>query len=243
MGNKLIIMLDKAKTEWGLYRANPDAQDNVLKLTDECSCEAAAACQDYSTGTVADARTVASITYDGVVYPTPTGALAKSGLQAFIQSIIDTKEVDGYVKVTYVGTTLTVTHVGEGTLSVITYDNASTTSLTRCCTLLSRYINEPLSVVGAVGPLEWGGDSVALDNTPYAHTGTLLDDNATAAELEEDLGTALTALGVPGYEVTVTNDTVNSKYIITLITASGDPVKIGDVYFEVASYGQEFICA
>lgn len=232
---------NKPKDEWGLYRANPDAQDdNVMKLSNDCGCETAAACEDSFSGTIAEARTIKSITYDDVTYPTSTGALAKDDLKAFIQGVIDGKEVDGHVEVIYEGTTLTVTHIGEGTLATITYDNDSTSSLTRKCNLKSVYVYADMNVVGTVGPLVYDGASQALANEPYAWSGTPATDATTAAQLETDLGTALTALGVPNYTVSVAVDTPNSQYTISLRYTSGEPVKIGDNYVEIEEYLQQF---
>lgn len=253
MGAKHHIMfVNTPLNEQGRYRANPYADsDNSLRLVDDCSCDTAKSCQDLFSGTVAGARTVASITYNGVVYPTPTGTLAKDDLQAFIQGILVSRtetdgedretEVDPYVLVTYEGTTLTVEHIGQGTLSLITYDNDDTSALTRVCDLFNLYKYNAIGVVGTVGPLMWMGQSEALANEPYAYTGTSGTDAATATQLQTDLGTALTALGVPNATAAVAVNDTDSNYTVTIQNTSNEPVKVGDVYLTLDEVVQVFI--
>lgn len=230
----------------GIKRANASADaDNALRLGE---CGAADSCQDYHASTVPNTRTVVSAVFDGVTYTaaTPIAITDAAAIQAWLESVVANKEFDYYVRVTStVNTTnqdVTIEHVGQLSLSLITL-NTGTMTLTRCCTVINHTIYN-LGVVDDPGQITFeGGSAQTLANVPYAYSGTLVTDEATAAQLRTDFIAALTAIGLEDSYVEVDVDIQNENYKISYLSPGDAPVAAGANDFVNSGYQEIFDCS
>ena len=231
--------------EMGIKRANANADaDNALRLG---ACGAADSCQDYHASTVPNTRTVVSAVYEGVTYtaPSPIAITDAAAIQAWLESVVDDFEFDHYIRVTStVNSTnqdVTIEHVGQGTLSLITL-NTGTMALTRCCTIVNHTIYN-LAVVGDPGDIIYNGSAETLANAPYAYSGTLGTDQATAAQLAIDFAAELDDHGLEDGYVQVDVDTANENYLISYLSPGDAPVSAGANPFVNSGYKEIFDCS
>lgn len=232
------------KTDFGRLRANPQARDtNFIKLDNSCSCTPGSACLDTIVKTVAANTTFNSMVYFGETF-TPTAPIPVSDTQAiedFICSVLLKREFDVIVTVKLDGTTLTITHIGQGVIGGITYSNGAGT-VTRLCD--TAVICEYKSlVVGDVSPLGDGTTSQALANTPYAYSGTTATDDATAATLKDDIESALLAVGIPYISTEVTVNVLAEAYEVSIKAVDGTKIYFGTKQLVACNCEEAFITA
>lgn len=250
----------------GNYLADPE---NLLKLADDwcCGTNYPAPCQETFSGTVNSARKLDHVTIthpDGTamtVYTTlpitqsngkqiapAYGQIAVTDtakLEEWLTKVAELFEFDIYLRVTYVGGTLTIVHRGRTLFSGITFDNASTMSAADvCCDIVPLRVWKYVGV-DAIGNFVFGGGTpVVLANNPYEYTGTSVDET-TAATLQTDVIDALDSLADDDFtyfkaEVKVNN--AQNGYTIKVWTTVDEPILVGDSSFAFCEMDEAFIC-
>lgn len=222
-------------TDFGKKRANPLAcYNNNLKLTDNCACTSDPSCEDTLTGAAAAGLFVSAIKFHGVTYNLASpiinldnrqvapayGPIAVEDtprLRKALIKITGLREVDPFISVEWEADVLSVIHVGACLLEEIVLSDDSVLSATRCCET-ATVTSWQYAAQGAIGPVGFNGSSQALANDPYDHTGDAVSDAATAAQLQADLETALTALGVEYTMVSVMVDNLLGQYTIKVMS-------------------------
>jgi len=186
-----------------------------------------------------------SISIDGVEYTfdSPVDYTDAAAVEAAIAEKLENSGTDAeyniWVKAKYdsdAGTTV-VTHDGQRTIDNVKKSGGTfTAARTTLVYAVAKY--SLADQVGALGPVAYNGSEDALDNTPYAHSGTPGTDATTADTLATDLATSLANVGLtvvddevlyrgPG-GVSVTVDDINSAYDIEFwIKMPEGPVEIG----------------
>lgn len=232
--------------EYGRLRANPDAQDdNSVKLSD---CDQPAACQDlWDAQTITNTETILSLNYnpgDGVVsIPIPAEDQVQvddATLADVIAKALKAYEYDTYVRASYAAGDLTLKHVGEGTLVSFVTSGGVKTADSRTCTTVYKCDHVADNLAGILGPVTDGdGGSEALANDPYAWTGTPATDDSTAGDLQTDLGTALTALGITTDSITAVNNGVDG-YLVTVRANSPKTIILNGTQLRQTNCSQVF---
>lgn len=252
----------------GNYLADPE---NLFKLGSVFGCcteNNQNNCQTIFTGTVNNARKLASVTIthpDGTTITASTTLPVKqtngkmiadvygqipvtnpSRIEEWLTKVLELFEYDIYLRVTYAGGVLTITHRGRATLSAITFDNASVMATpVPCCEIIPVRVWK-FTGVDEIGDFNFtGGNPVELDNNPYAYTGTAADE-VTAATLQDDVATALDSLGTSdGFTYIKTEVTINNAsggYTIKIWTLEDQPILVGTNKFSFCEMDEMFYC-
>lgn len=204
----------------GLLHANPNATEtNFLKLQACDPCNSTAPCLDYYEGAVTLTNTMVSVTIDGTAYPLTTTTQVQNvdTWVAEVKALLlsgTTEEINVIVRAAYSGGVLSFEHQGVKTISAITTSGGAI-ALTRECDK-SAHADYSISVVGTIAALNDGTTSDALDNNPYAFSGTPATDAATAATLATDIETALGNISASFVSVTVTVNDIDEDYDVVI---------------------------
>lgn len=237
-------MVDSIK-DFGKKRANPYAcPTNNLKLSGNCECDdKATACEDtieieadetalftgvMFAGTMFDVNTpilnLDGAELQGAVGPIPV--LETHRIEDWICAVVNTHEIDLSVDVSYADDVLTIKHIGCVALNSAMVDGTETEAK-RCCELevVTKWAAQGVDEIADFG---FNGATESLANNPYEYEGVTATDEATAAELQADITTALTALGVGLVgEVTVKVNDVSGAFDISFYTSDDEAVLIG----------------
>jgi hypothetical protein len=192
-------------TELGGKRMNPLAgSTNLWKLSNDlCDCTSDPSCMDFANVAVGTAKTIASITVDGVVVPvTPTSTADVPALKEALETAIAKYENAPYFELVTNGTNLLIKHYGATVVSSIAWASGGPTTMTRSCELI-QVCTFTGQDVGAITPLvvakpDGTTESVALTGGPWAYSGTPATDDATAATLKTAIYNALVAVDLVG---------------------------------------------
>jgi hypothetical protein len=236
--------------ELGKARANPYARkDNNLKLDD---CLDADTCMDTLTSaTIAGTEVITAVVFNGQTFlpsadvETPDGevimkapgtitAADTAELKAWLEAIAKTAEFDVYITVTHDTTTLTVTHVGQKTLTSITTDAPETITGSRCCLLYDVFTNSISLAGGAIATITVDGVDASLDTGTYA-------DGDDTAQLVTDIKAELTALSIPFSSVTATWDAGDSEHDVVIVS-TGRIIAFDSTNAVNSASSEAFIC-
>ncbi len=148
-------------------------------------------------------------------------------LEKVMFAIVDKYAYDFRIDVTYSGGTLTFAHVGQAIITKLILSDDTELSTTRkekaiYTTTWSK------QVVGAVTMANGGAAASALANSPYNHVGTPATDDATATQLQTDIGTWFSGESIEVFDVKVVNNQVDSAFDITLAIDNSADVLIND---------------
>lgn len=235
--------------ERGKLRANPQANwDNVMHLA-SCPCVPGSPCEDVITitngssapsaitGVVfnGEALLFADVKdFDGVQLIGNTVQSDNiSALQDALWKTIGRYEVDPYLKVEVSGNDVVFTHQGVGEVESVTASSGGPFTNTRYCDIITNcdYTFKSSNITPGNLSNDGGTTNQALANAPYTHTGTKATDDATAVELQTDMGTALTTLGETVISTTVTNDEDAGVFVIVVKALSGKTYSIDGTDF------------
>lgn len=237
------MTLDSIK-EFGQKKANPQARrTNNLKLANQTECPELVTCEDTLTGNVAADRRIASVTYNGQVFSTTADVVSPGGevfmrapglidpadsetLDAWLNAVVEVYEFNRFVKATYEGVVFTLVHRGQCEITAVTLDNATVINATRCCTIAAA-TKWLVNIVGDPGDFAHDGNTQALANAPYAYSGTLATDQATAATLKTDVEAALTAVAFAFEKVEVNVNTVLEAYEVLIYSTTTTALTVG----------------
>jgi hypothetical protein len=170
--------------------------------------------------TLTTAGNFTAFVFDGVTttLDTPIAVASVAAIKTALEAVVGLKENNVWISVEYAGGDLTIKHDGQLRLASVACSDVSAGAqqATTLKATLASLLKYSTSAVGAISPLTIGGTTVALANTPYAHTGTPATDDATAATLATDLDTALAAAGATVViGAAVTRNDIDSDYDIT----------------------------
>lgn len=227
-------MLIKSVTEFGKYRANPYASNtNNLFLNDGCDCEPCTVGQDTIIVSDMGDMPAVSVEFDGVTYYAPVDTITAQQIEDWIYSIIKQFEVDPYLSVTIdchapelqaVGDQpsvqieevcdLTVVHIGCGHLDTLSFGGETIGSSNRT-TEIKTVCDYRISIVDDPGTFTDGTNSDTLDSQPFAYTGVIETDAATAADIVTDIE-ALFSSWTDVATVDVTVDDINGEYVVSI---------------------------
>jgi hypothetical protein len=180
--------------------------------------------------------------YFGETY-TPSAPIPVTDVQAiedFICTVLMKKEFDIIVNVKLEGTELTITHIGQGVISAITYSNGAGT-VTRICETAVMCEYKSL-VVGTIQPLNDGTTSQALANNPYDYTGTNADIT-TASTLKDDIESALLGVGIAYNSVKVTVNVMAEAYEVSIKALDNTKIYFGTKQLIACNCEEAFIPA
>jgi hypothetical protein len=253
----------------GNYHADPE---NLFKLGGVygcCSENAPDNCQRIFTNTVANTRKLASVTIthpdgssitalttmpitqaNGKVIAAAYGQIAVTDaakVEEWLTKVLELYEYDIYLRVSYAGGALTITHRGRAVLSAITFDNGSTMSEpTPCCEIVPIRVWKYVGVDQIGNFVFNGGTPAALANNPYEYTGTSTD-LVTAATLKADVIDTLDGLvaddGYSYIDVEVSVNNAEGGYTIKIYTLEDEPVLVGsDGQFAFCEMTERFLC-
>lgn len=237
-------MVPIGKLEYGRVIANPDqllGEKSMVQL-EHSDYETVRPAKDVL-GPVTTTGNLSSITFNGITY-TPEGTIAYNdieGVKAFIAGVVSKFEFNVFLNYYLDGDNKPVLeHIGKLRLSAIDYSDGAPVSATVKSTPLAA-CDYKLSAVGAITALSYGEATDAIANGPFAFSGTPATDATTAGTLKTELTGGLTALGITNATVTVTPNTVTSKYDI-VITAPKltQNLKLQGVKFEESNCRIEF---
>lgn len=233
----------KQITEFGRLRANPFAKGTMWKAED---CAQPATCEDYFSNTVTGTDEIISMLWEGqtITFDTPIPANQPDVLQAAIENHLSTnttkQEFDVWVRVTYVGTTLTIQHRGATTITSFATDAPATLTMTRNCNI-AVYCDYQALIVGAATPITIDGADVVLANSPYNYSGVPGTDATTAGQLDTDITAALTGESTDFKTVTVAVDNALEGFVVTIKAIRGTVISINDSTFAELACTQEFV--
>jgi len=248
-------------SDFGKKRANAYAcPTNNLKFDDKCDCTNDQVCEDTVTGAAPTGESVVSVVFDGITYDLTKdiqnldgsytfmkapGAVPVEDMEALkevIYQITRTKEVDAKVEVSWEADVLTIVHVGACVLASVKLSDDSDLNGTRCCEI-AQAIKWQVFGFDAIGPVSYDGSpDEALDNSPYAYTGTAAADAATAAQLQTDVAAALTAAGATATNVNVAVNNVLGGYEISFMIVGDIAPTFGGVEANNCGASEVFNC-
>ena len=247
--------------EFGKMRANPYAlTTNNMMLTDTCGCTDDPVCRDAILVVNPGVQTVTSIDYEGTTYTTDAPVLDLDGKQRYgvlgaktlddpllvdwLTAIAEIYEVNTKVVIEASGSDYMILHYGAGTFDDLVVSGAAVIVEDRCCDT-GAFIQYRLSAEGAIGDIDWNDTGAeALPNSPYAYTGVAATDEATAAQLETDLGAVLNTLAVPDLiDVEVSVDNNAGEFVMTYWTTSTVASVSGVLPFANVASKVGFTCA
>lgn len=221
--------------EIGKYKASPDSKSDQLIQVPKCdTCGTYEACGDRASAAAANTVTITGFVFDGVTYSiTPTLVTAPATIASLINAQIKKIEIDPVIEVKYDGTTLSVNHIGDGTLTSVTRSVGGTLATTRYCIETVICLHE-IDVEGTVAQVINGSLSAALASNPYTYTGVPATDTAKAATLKTDMQTALTAVGQAYDSVNVIVDNASGRFNVKVnVIGSAFTTQIGTQKFVV----------
>jgi len=231
-------MLIKDISKFGLFRDNPHADpiNNLKFSTKSQESETTSVGQDTIVCAGADSDTLESVTYtkegvDYVMYPENTiVATDTDAVFNFIfEKVLRIYEVDAYLDVSYDAAssgTVTVVHIGEGSISAIKLAGETEDTATRLTTVetVATYRLDVASVAATVDAFSDGVDSVAVGVEISDITAITADNASEAAQLKSALvstcfaGLTDTTLANSA-TVEVTPDMVTGLYIVKISVA------------------------
>lgn len=191
--------------EIGKKRANTAANaDNAMKLDD---ADVGTAGQDKGSQALGAGKKVTGVIVDGTTHTFDTQNTVGStdAIEDQILDVLD--EINPIVLVDYSSGTLTVTHVGEQTVSKVTTDDTDVTMTRKTDTAL--ICNWSWDALDDVTNFNYGDSTEALSGGPYSYTQGDSGANDTAAgNIKSDLHTAFDNLEI-AYESGDTTVAVN----------------------------------
>ena len=206
---------------FGLERPNVGV-NQILLGGSEC-CSGADKCQDLITfpsgGVVTSFNLLRSDGTTTTVNVTPASVSA-SDIQAAIVLALQDYEVGIMLAVTDDGTNVTVEHVGQSAIASVMVDGLPVLAVRSCmtatnCTYCATVSDTP-------GDVSYNAITAALAGSPYTDPSVL----------QADVLAALTAVGITGAVVTVTENTVLGGFNVKFVAGHGLDVKIGTKTFD-----------
>lgn len=221
--------------EIGKYKASKDSKSDQLIQVPKCdTCGTYDSCGDRASAAAANTVTITGFVFDGVTYSiTPTLVTAPATIASLINAEIKKIEIDPVIEVKYDGVTISVNHIGDGTLTSVTRSVGGALATTRYC-IETVICSHEIDVEGTVAVVVNGTMSAALATNPYNYTGVPATDTATAATLKTDMEAALTAVAQPFDSVTVLVDNTSGRYNVKVnVIGSTFTTQIGTQKFVV----------
>lgn len=233
-------------TELGGKRMNPLAgSTNLWKLTNDlCDCTTDPTCVDYAYSNWIDTPvTISAMEVDGVTVPvTPTSTSDVADLKEALEAAIAPYENAPYFELIEVGDDLLIKHYGATVVSSYTSDDGQINTVRVCelqkaCTFTGSDVDviTPLLLTLADDSVE----ELSITGGPFEFSGTVLDDEATAQLLQNQLYTALIGDGYVGPDA---NSGVNAIVVTPNIENENYDIIIPRVYsvVSISSLGGAF---
>lgn len=229
----------------GRKRANPEAcPTNGMKLPacDECTDDPV--CEDsIPLGTDAEA-VIKTIEFDGETHEVNL-AVGSPYLDAKLNEIAATKEIDTSVNIKKVDGVYKVYHIGACVMTNAVVGETTNAGV-RCCeyatiTTFKTFASDTipnLSVADEDGNIT----SEAFANNPYGYTGDPAIDAATAEQLAIDTAAALDALGYDYTDATAAVTADDEGFFICIETTNQNAPMLGTVPFSDCGNKAGFVC-